>query len=111
MRSSRLSGVTAAALALVAAGAGLFAPASSGRAVPGFSSLASNAHPPAKDTKANSGPQAAKMARLDFRRATDSNNGIWRPSYPQGPGWTVAQVKRMAKKKRNQARNRRAHRG
>ena len=29
--------------------------------------------------------------------------------YPNGPGWTYAQVKRMARKKRNQARNRRAH--
>lgn len=28
-----------------------------------------------------------------------------------GPGWTNAQVQRMAAKKRNQARNRRAHRG
>lgn len=31
--------------------------------------------------------------------------------YPNGPGWTVAQVKRMAKKKRNVAKNRRNHRG
>jgi hypothetical protein len=28
-----------------------------------------------------------------------------------GPGWTFAQVKRMAKKRRNVLRNRRAHRG
>ena len=28
-----------------------------------------------------------------------------------GPGWTAAQVKRMAKKRRNRARNRKAHRG
>lgn len=30
-------------------------------------------------------------------------------SYRRGPGWTVAQVKRMAKKKRNVAKNRRNH--
>jgi hypothetical protein len=29
----------------------------------------------------------------------------------RGPGWTHAQVKRMAKKRRNVLRNRRAHRG
>jgi hypothetical protein len=33
-----------------------------------------------------------------------------RASYPNGPGWTQAQVKRMARKRRNVARNRRAHR-
>lgn len=32
-------------------------------------------------------------------------------SYPNGPGWGIAKVKRMAKKKRNQAKNRRNHRG
>ena len=32
-------------------------------------------------------------------------------SYRRGPGWTYAQVKRMAKKKRNVVKNRRAHRG
>lgn len=32
-------------------------------------------------------------------------------SYRRGPGWTIAQVKRMAKKKRNVVKNRRAHRG
>lgn len=31
-------------------------------------------------------------------------------SYRRGPGWTVAQVKRMAKKRRNQIKNRRANR-
>lgn len=34
------------------------------------------------------------------------------PSYRRrGPGWTQAQVQRMAKKARNVKRNRRAHRG
>lgn len=28
-----------------------------------------------------------------------------------GPGWTHAQVQRMARKRKNQARNRRSHRG
>lgn len=31
--------------------------------------------------------------------------------YRKGPGWSNAQVQRMARKKRNQARNKRAHRG
>lgn len=31
--------------------------------------------------------------------------------YKTGPGWTAAHVKRMAKKRKNQIRNRRAHRG
>jgi hypothetical protein len=30
--------------------------------------------------------------------------------YARGPGWTCAQVKRMATKRRNRARNKRAHR-
>jgi hypothetical protein len=34
-----------------------------------------------------------------------------RSSYPNGPGWSIRQVKRMAKKKRNVAKNRRNHRG
>lgn len=32
-------------------------------------------------------------------------------NHKSGPGWTAAQVKRMAKKRRNQVRNRKAHRG
>ena len=32
-------------------------------------------------------------------------------SYPNGPGWGIAKVKRMAKKKRNVIKNRRNHRG
>lgn len=31
--------------------------------------------------------------------------------YRTGPGWSQRQVQRMARKKRNQARNKRAHRG
>jgi hypothetical protein len=33
---------------------------------------------------------------------------VWR--YLRGPGWTQAKVKRMARKRRNVLRNRRAHR-
>lgn len=32
-------------------------------------------------------------------------------SYQNGPGWTAAHVKRMAAKRRNQQRNKRAHKG
>lgn len=31
--------------------------------------------------------------------------------FPNGPGWTDTHVQRMAKKRRNQQRNKRAHRG
>lgn len=37
--------------------------------------------------------------------------GAYSGSIKRGPGWTFAQVKRMAKKRRNVLRNRRAHRG
>ena len=30
--------------------------------------------------------------------------------YPNGPGWTPRQVQRMARKRRNKTRNRKAHR-
>src|SRR6185503_5530451 len=33
----------------------------------------------------------------------------YKHSYPNGPGWSQAQVQRMARKRRNKARNRRAH--
>lgn len=32
-------------------------------------------------------------------------------NYPTGPGWSNRQVKRMATKRRNQARNKKSHRG
>lgn len=34
-----------------------------------------------------------------------------RRRFPNGPGWTHAHVGRMARKRRHQKRNRRAHRG
>lgn len=36
--------------------------------------------------------------------------GYRRQRYPNGPGWTHAQVQRMARKRRNQSSNRRAQR-
>lgn len=107
MRSSRFGGITAATLAVLAAGAGLFQPTGSGRTVPGFMASGLESHPTPKDVKANASPAESKAARLMHRAATSGT----KHSYPNGPGWTVAQVQRMARKKRNVARNRRAHRG
>ena len=39
-----------------------------------------------------------------------SSADVSESGYQNGPGWTVAQVKRMAKKRRNQNRNKREHR-
>lgn len=51
-------------------------------------------------------PQPSARRRMEI--PTESGYGYgW--NYRRGPGWTVAQVKRMAKKRRNQIRNRRAH--
>ena len=39
------------------------------------------------------------------------NFTIGKFNYPDGPGWSNRQVKRMATKRRNQARNKKSHRG
>lgn len=43
-----------------------------------------------------------------FMRQQYANDGLQRK---YGPGWSRSQVQRMARKKRNQVKNRRAHRG
>jgi hypothetical protein len=48
-------------------------------------------------------PQATRRIRTGT-----SSHGV--NSYPNGPGWTHAKVQRMAKKRRNVIRNRKAHR-
>lgn len=52
---------------------------------------------------------SGKHERQRRNTRSPTSNDVSR--YPNGPGWTQAQVQRMARKKRNQARNRRAHRG
>lgn len=41
------------------------------------------------------------------RESATKSPGVSQWAYPNGPGWSVAQVKRMALKKRNQAKHRR----
>lgn len=81
-----------------------------GSAVPGaIVNAPSNA--PADTTKNTLGDRSKALnnafMRLMQRRGA---GGGYKPSYPNGPGWTQAQVQRMARKKRNQAKNRRNHR-
>lgn len=46
------------------------------------------------------------------RKTTDgAGRYIGAFGYPSGPGWSNRHVKRMAAKRRNQARNKKAHRG
>ena len=57
-------------------------------------------------------PAAVEPVMRQSKRNLLRMGGIIPPwSYPDGPGWTVAQVKRMAKKKRDRARHRAACRG
>lgn len=46
--------------------------------------------------------------RRDSRTKQATSSWVYRKG---GPGWTHAQVQRMARKRKNQARNRKAHRG
>lgn len=50
------------------------------------------------------------VRKTEARRIYASLRGRFR-DYKKGPGWTVAQVKRMARKSRNKARNKAAHKG
>jgi len=54
---------------------------------------------------------APRLAPPATRRASSTHSAYVSPwGYASGPGWSCAQVKRMAKKRRNQARNKSAHR-
>lgn len=58
-----------------------------------------------------SAPPAAVAQERKRRQALRGGGSSFRiQPRRKGPGWTHAQVQRMAKKKRNQARNRRAQR-
>lgn len=52
-----------------------------------------------------------RLAPPATRQASRTHSAHSPFGYPSGPGWTCAQVKRMARKARNVRRNRRAHRG
>jgi hypothetical protein len=50
--------------------------------------------------------------RNSIAKAMFGNFGRYKPArFPNGPGWTHAHVQRMARKRRNKARNKCAHRG
>jgi ABC-type sugar transport system substrate-binding protein len=55
-------------------------------------------------------PRSQQRQEVRKRVLFAPNLERWTPA-GRGPGWTHAQVKRMAKKRRNVLRNRRAHRG
>ena len=46
--------------------------------------------------------------RVLAEKLSGKGYGQWAFGYSRGPGWTAAQVKRMAKKRRNQQRHKRA---
>lgn len=102
----RSSGITRASLLAAAAIAGL------GAAVvtPAPDGAQARADAQAKADQKGQKPSTAEQ-RAAERAVFSRYYRPWFIRYPQGPGWTIAQVKRMARKKRNQARNRRAHRG
>lgn len=57
-------------------------------------------------------PLTARVRRTaSGRLLSPKTPSTWTWGYTNGPGWSHAQVKRMAKKRRNVMRNRRAHRG
>lgn len=82
--------------------AGMALAGAAGSAMPGASVLKERPALPSRAIEV----QTAQRRRM-------LGNGL-RPfigGYQSGPGWGIRQVKRMAAKKRNQARNRAMHRG
>ena len=57
------------------------------------------------------GVSQSHLAPPATRRASSTHSAAVGMGYQRGPGWSVAHVKRMARKARNQHRNRLAHRG
>lgn len=55
-------------------------------------------------------PTRAPVPKRSERREVRATGSYSRRNRRTGPGWTAAHVKRMAQKRRNVARNRRAHR-
>ena len=100
MNTSRASAVIAASFLAMASGA----------AAPGDGYARTHAsEPSAKSKPGDRGGASFKLA--DIMRNMSRNSTKSRlPSFG-GPGWTIRQVKRMARKRRNVARNRAAHRG
>lgn len=56
-------------------------------------------------------PAAEAPRQAVPKRITPDARAAWTKSHRCGPGWTCRQVQRMARKRRNRTRNKRAHRG
>lgn len=72
--------------------------------------VSTSAEQGADRTQSNRPVQQPSQSQADkFMRRAFGGGGSSRRSWP-GPGWTHAKVQRMARKKKNQASNRKAHR-
>ena len=56
-------------------------------------------------------PTGAQVTSTVRKSTSSAGRYIGEFNYPTGPGWSNRKVKRMATKRRNQARNKKSHRG
>ncbi len=56
-------------------------------------------------------PTGVQVTSTARKSTSDAGRHIGEFNYPTGPGWSNRKVKRMATKRRNQARNKKSHRG
>ena len=56
-------------------------------------------------------PTGVQVTGTQRKTTSDAGRYIGAFNRPDGPGWSNRQVKRMATKRRNQARNKKSHRG
>ena len=56
-------------------------------------------------------PTGVQVTSTVRKSTSDASRYVGEFNYPDGPGWSNRQVKRMATKRRNQARNKKSHRG
>ena len=56
-------------------------------------------------------PAGVQVTSTVRQSVSGSGRFVGEFGYPDGPGWSNRQVKRMATKRRNQARNKKSHRG
>lgn len=62
-------------------------------------------------TSATDYSKRSLLRSMGIVTSTTDWSGFAGHTYPAGPGWTNAQVKRMAKKRRNKARHKAARKG
>ena len=56
-------------------------------------------------------PAGVQVTSTARKSTSDAGRHIGVFNHPTGPGWSNRKVKRMATKRRNQARNKKSHRG